>query len=142
MKSWNIIQRKNYIRKTINILIIIRKITEKTKRSQVIYKTRYLKRILQSSHQKRRRMKDGFSNKIWIIWISDYAVWTDKHASNLPEIDQSCAIWSSEWVCYCIFRWHFDIFKNRRKTWKTCQENSQKTSRKEFLSQIRKIQIS
>ena len=32
-------------------------ITEKTKKSQVIYKTRYLKRILQSLHQERKRMK-------------------------------------------------------------------------------------
>ena len=53
----------NYLKKQI-LVIIDQKITEKTKKSQVIYKTRYLKRVLQNLHQEKKKMKDSFSNKI------------------------------------------------------------------------------
>ena len=84
--------------------IINWEVTEKTKRNQVIYKTRYLKRILQSSHQEKKRMKDSFLNKIWTIWISSYVVWANKHISNVSRVNQSCVVQSSEWVCYHILR--------------------------------------
>ena len=64
------------------LIIVNQEITRMTKRSQVIYKTRYLKRILQSSYQEKKEIKNSFLNKIQIIWISDYAVQTNKHISN------------------------------------------------------------
>ena len=93
-------------------------------------------------HQEKKEIKNSFLNKIWIIWISSYIIWIDKHISNFSRVDQSCAIWSSEQVCHCISKQHTNIFRNRKKTWKTCQKNSKKFSRKKSLSQIRKIQIS
>ena len=39
----------NYLKKQISVTVN-KKITEKTVRSQVVYKTRYLKKILQSLH--------------------------------------------------------------------------------------------
>ena len=53
----------NYLKKQISV-IINQEITEMTKRSQVIYETRYSKEILQNSHQERKKMKNSFSNKI------------------------------------------------------------------------------
>ena len=53
----------NYLKKQI-LTIINQEITEKIKRSQVIYKIKYLKRILQSSYQEKKRMKNSFLNKI------------------------------------------------------------------------------
>ena len=50
------------------ILVIINwEIAEMIQKNQVIYKTRYLRKILQSTHQKKQEMKDSFQNKIWII---------------------------------------------------------------------------
>ena len=87
-------------------------------------------------------MKNSFQNKIWIIQISNYTVWINKHISNISEINQSCIVWSSEWVYYHISEWHFDIFWDRKEAWETCQENFEKISRKKTLSQVRKIWIS
>ena len=53
----------NYLKKQISA-IINQEITEMTKRNQVIYKIKYLKEILQNSHQERKKMKNSFSNKI------------------------------------------------------------------------------
>ena len=56
----------NYSKKQISV-IINQEITEKIKRSQVIYETRYLKKILQSSYQEKKKVKNSFLNKIQII---------------------------------------------------------------------------
>ena len=53
----------NHLKKQI-FTIINQEITEETKRNQVIYKTRYSRKVLQSSHQEKRKMKNSFSNKI------------------------------------------------------------------------------
>ena len=53
----------NHSKKQISA-IINQEVTEKTKKSQVIYKTRYSRRILQNSHQEKKRMKNSFLNKI------------------------------------------------------------------------------
>ena len=55
----------NYLKKQI-LIIINQEITEKIKRNQVIYETKYSRKILQSSYQK-KKMKNSFSNKIQII---------------------------------------------------------------------------
>ena len=93
-------------------------------------------------HQRRRRVKDSLSNKIQTVWVSDYAVWANKCTSNISRINQSCVVWSSEWVCYSVSRQHIDIFWKQERSWKTSQENSEKISRKESLSQVRKMWIS
>ena len=131
----------NYSEKLISV-IVDWEITEKIKRSQVVYETRYLKRILQSLHQEKRKMKDNFSNKIWIIWVSNYVIQTNKHINNISRTNQSCVVQSSEQVCYHILKWHTDILQEQKKSQKTCQKSFKKTLRKEFLSQIRKMQIS
>ena len=53
----------NYLKKQISV-IINQEITKTTKKNQVIYKIKYLKKILQNLHQEKRKMKDNFSNKI------------------------------------------------------------------------------
>ena len=63
----------NQLKKQI-LTIINQEATKKTKKSQMIYKTRYSRKILQSLHQERKRMKDSFLNKIQIIQISDYVI--------------------------------------------------------------------
>ncbi len=60
-------------------------------------------------YQRKERMKNDFQNKIWTIWISDYAVWTNKYIDDISRIDQSCVIWLSEQICDCISEWHSDI---------------------------------
>ena len=79
-------------------------------------------------------MKDSFLNKIQTVWISSYVVWTNKHTHYISKVNQSCVVWLSEWVCYHISKWHTDILQNKKRAWKTCQESSQKISRKNFLS--------
>ena len=87
-------------------------------------------------------MKDSFLNKIWTVWISNYAVQINKCASNVSKIDQSCVIQSSRQVCYCVSRWHTDILQEQRKSQKACQKSFEKISRKESLFQTEKIWIS
>ena len=81
-------------------------------------------------------------NKIWTVWISSYVIQINKCISNISRIDQSCAIWSFEWVCYCISRWHTDILWKWRRSQKTCQKSLEKIIKEKTLSQIRKIWIS
>ena len=47
----------NYLKKQISVTVN-REITEKTARNQVIYKTRYLKKILQNLHQEKRKINN------------------------------------------------------------------------------------
>ena len=86
-------------------------------------------------------MKNSLQNKIWIVQISSYVIWTNKCISNISKINQSCIVWSSEQVHNHISRWHTNILQNKEKAWKTCQKNSKKTSRKKSLFQIREMQI-
>ena len=79
-------------------------------------------------------MKNSFLNKIWTIWVSDYTVQTNKCVSNVSEINQSCVVWSSEWVCYSISEQHTNILEEWRESWKADQENSKKISREKSLS--------
>ena len=44
----------NYSKKQI-LIIIDQEITEKIERNQMIYKTRYLRKILQNSHQEKKK---------------------------------------------------------------------------------------
>ena len=53
----------NYLKEQISVTVN-QEITEKIKRNQIIYETRYLKKVLQSLHQEKREMKDSFLNKI------------------------------------------------------------------------------
>ena len=124
------------------LVIINQEITRMTKRSQVIYETRYSRRILQSMYQERKEMKNDLSNKIWTLWVSDYVIWIDKHISNILRANQSCVVWSSRQVCYSISRWYTDILWQWEESWKTCQESLEKTSGKESLSEIEKMWIS
>ena len=78
----------NHLKKQISVTVD-QKITSKTKRSQMIYETRYLKRILQSLHQERKKMTNSFSNKIQIVQISSYAVQINKCVSDVSETNQS-----------------------------------------------------
>ena len=55
----------NYSKKQI-LTIINKKITRMTKKNQMIYKIRYSRKILQSSHQE-KKMKNSFLNKIQTI---------------------------------------------------------------------------
>ena len=76
----------NYLKKQI-LIIVDWEITEKIKKNQVIYETRYQRKILQNLHQEKKEMKNSFLNKIWTVWISDYIVETNEHISNISEIN-------------------------------------------------------
>ena len=49
------------------LIIIDQEITEATQKNQMIYKIRYLKKILQNIYQKKQKIKNSFQNKIQII---------------------------------------------------------------------------
>ena len=101
-----------------------------------------MKKVLQNIHQEKWEMKNNLQNKIQTIQISSHVIQINKCINNISKINQSCVVWSSEWVCYHIFRWHTDILQEQKKSWKACQKSFKKTSEKKSLSQIRKVWIS
>ncbi len=111
--------QRNYPKKQVPITTN-QEITRKVKRSQVVYKTRYSRRILQGSHQRERGVENSLSNKIQPIQIPGYAIWINKCTSNIPGADQPRAIQPPEQVCYCIPRQHTDILGKQRRSQKTC----------------------
>ena len=67
-----------------------------------------------------KKMKNSFSNKIQTIWISSYIIQINKHISNISRINQSCAVWSSEQVCYHILKQHTNILQEQKKSQEAC----------------------
>ena len=55
--------QQNNLKKQISV-IINQEIARTTQKNQVIYEIKYLKEILQNTHQEKQKMKNSFQNKI------------------------------------------------------------------------------
>ena len=65
-----------------------RRIAEQIENSAMIYELRHWRDLLLSKNERRQRVKDSISNKIWTLWIYCHAIWAEECTCDLSTTDQ------------------------------------------------------